>query len=138
MSDFDTLKRCLGSNLNRAILWLHARNHVESEEEIRNRAYFPRSRLRFTQKAGSKVGAVQDGFGIALRPETRPSKHWGSAESRTRQEGLHGPVVRPWQQLWAKSVHDGHFTHGCEACACGDAWQSCASEQATRQREAAR
>ena len=73
MSNFDTLKRFLGSNLNRAILWLHARNHVESEEEIRNRAYFPRSRLRLTLKAGSKVGAVQDGFGMALR-----MWRWGS------------------------------------------------------------
>ena len=32
---------------------------------------FPRSRLRFTPKAGSKVGAVEDGFEIALQSQSR-------------------------------------------------------------------
>ena len=34
------LKCYLVSNLNRARFWLHAGNHIEPEEEIRNRAYF--------------------------------------------------------------------------------------------------
>ena len=33
------LKCYLESNLNRARFWLHAGDHVEPEEEIRNRAY---------------------------------------------------------------------------------------------------
>ena len=46
-SSVPPVKRNLESSLNRARFWLYAGNHVESEEEIRNRACFHARDTRF-------------------------------------------------------------------------------------------
>ena len=57
-----SLQCYLVSKLNRARFWIHAGNHIEPEEEIRNRAYFHARDSDLPQKAGTRSGAVQDGY----------------------------------------------------------------------------
>ena len=70
---------------------MDARTDFNPREEIRNCAYFPRSRLRLTLKAGSKPGAVEAGCEVAPPPRTGSARHFSGGCTGARVHDFNAP-----------------------------------------------